>query len=162
MQELSYLSHKPGIGGTLKSEPEDFVVEEIGLDGEIHEFGKKLGAKESEKRGAKQGDYTYFVLQKKNWTTSQAISEIAARLDVAPGRLSCAGTKDRAALTTQLACAYKLEPSRLLGLDIKDISINSAWLAGKKLEMGDLLGNRFVIKASSPSIKGAKAAERVR
>ncbi len=155
-EPLSYLSRTPGIGGTLKSEPEDFIVDEIGLDGTVFESGKKVKLKGSEK-----GDYTYFVLEKKNWTTSQAMSEIARRLDIAPGRLSCAGTKDRLALTTQLACAYRLEPSRLLGLGIKDISINSAWLAGKKLEMGDLLGNRFVIKASSPSIKGAKAGARV-
>ncbi|NYZ77610.1 tRNA pseudouridine(13) synthase TruD [Candidatus Micrarchaeota archaeon] len=33
MEPLSHISKTPGIGGTIKAEPEDFIVEEIGTDG---------------------------------------------------------------------------------------------------------------------------------
>ena len=36
--QLSYLSKTPGIGGTLKNAPEDFIVEEVCEDGTILEL----------------------------------------------------------------------------------------------------------------------------
>ena len=44
---LFYLSKTPGIGGTIKNAPEDFIVEEITTNGDILETDKKI-EKESE------------------------------------------------------------------------------------------------------------------
>src|SRR3989338_368694 len=146
--EYSYLSKTSGIGGTLKNKPEDFVVEEIMTDGTILEINKMI-----EKSG--DGDFTHFVLQKADWSTSAAIKRIAKALKSGHKRFSFAGTKDKVALTTQLVSCFGKSPEEFLNLDLKDIKILGAWRSNEKITLGDLLGNRFSIKVvdSSESVE---------
>ncbi len=136
--DLTYLSKLQGIGGVMKSRPEDFIVEEITREGEVLELDKSF-----EKHG-EEGDFTYFVLQKRNWNTLQALKEIGRKFHCGLKRFGYGGVKDRNAVTTQLASAFKIDPA-LLNIHIKDIKINGAWKAKEKLRIGDLLGNRFTI-----------------
>ncbi|MFA5049656.1 MAG: tRNA pseudouridine(13) synthase TruD [Candidatus Micrarchaeia archaeon] len=126
--------------GKIKQSPEDFIVEEISRNGEIFEIGKNF------KRNDKQGDFTYFILEKKNYTTSNAIKQISRRLYTGSKRFNYAGTKDRLAHTTQLCSAYKIPKEKILGLNMQDIKINSAWIEKEKLKLGDLIGNKFGIR----------------
>ncbi len=137
--ELAYLSKFPGVGGVMKSSPEDFIVEEITKEGEILELDKSF-----EKQG-EEGDFAYFILQKRNWNTLQALKEIGRKFHCGLKRFGYGGVKDRNAVTTQLASAFKIDPAALLNMHIKDIKINGAWKAKEKLRIGDLLGNRFTI-----------------
>ncbi|MBN2478137.1 tRNA pseudouridine(13) synthase TruD [Candidatus Micrarchaeota archaeon] len=139
MEKLSFYSKKPKIKCSIKNNAEDFVVEEISFEGEVLEAGGKL-----ERKG--EGDYTHFILEKKNWTTQKAVNEISKRLGIGKKRVSYAGTKDRNALTVQLCSVFRVEPEKLLSLNIKDIQINGAWKSDKELKLGDLAGNRFKIK----------------
>ncbi len=90
-------------------------------------------------------DFVYFVLQKKNWNTMQAINAIANALHVTKKRFNYAGNKDRRAVTTQLVSAFKVDCEKLAGVFIKDIRINGCWKASEKVDLGDLNGNRFVV-----------------
>jgi tRNA pseudouridine13 synthase len=137
--DSAYLSKLLGIGGIMKSCPEDFMVEEITKEGEIFEIDKTF-----EKKG-EEGDFTYFVLQKRNWNTLQALKEIGRKMHCGLKRFGYAGVKDRNAVTTQLASAFKIEPTALQSVHVKDIKINGAWRVKEKLRIGDLLGNRFTI-----------------
>lgn len=145
---LSHLSPSPGVGGLLKSAPEDFLVEEIAPDGSPYAIDERILHPDS------GGAYTHFVLQKTNWSTSSAISEIAKRLRTGHHALNFAGTKDKLAITTQLASVRGDRKAELLALNIKDISINGAWGATDRVHLGELLGNRFTI-----TVRGADAAE---
>jgi tRNA pseudouridine13 synthase len=147
---MQYLSKTPGIGGRLKSSPEDFLVEEISDDGTVLELDKQISKQDEE------GDFTHFVLQKRDWSTSSAIYEIANRLNTGQKRFNFAGTKDKAAITTQLVSGYQIPKEKLLSLKIKDISINGAWTAKDKVRLGQLLGNRFTIR-----VEGATNTEMV-
>ncbi|QLJ53417.1 MAG: tRNA pseudouridine(13) synthase [Candidatus Fermentimicrarchaeum limneticum] len=138
--DLAYLSKLSGVGGVLKSSPEDFIVEEITKEGEVLELGKRF-----EKEG--DGDFTRFVLQKRNWNTLQALREIGNKLHCGMKRFGYAGVKDRNAVTTQLASAFRIDRTALLSVRIKDIQINGAWRAKEKVRIGELLGNRFTITA---------------
>lgn len=142
---LTHLSVASGIGGKLKSEPGDFLVEEIAQDGTIFELGRSVS-----REGAK-GPFTHFVLQKRNWATSSAISEIAKRLGASHRNFNTAGTKDKLAITSQLASVRGDWKQPLLDLKIRDISILGAWGANGRVHMGQLLGNRFAI-----SVRGAR------
>lgn len=136
---MEYVSRARGIGGGISGEPEDFLVEEIMRDGTVFEVDEQI------QRESESGDFVHFVLQKKNWNTLQALKEIAKALRVSSKRFGYAGNKDRKTISTQLVSAFKCEPAALLGLHIKDIKINGAWRAKEKIEIGDLLGNRFRI-----------------
>lgn len=137
---LSYLSNSPGIGGTIKSMPEDFIVEEIGTDGTVFGFQSAVSRPDA------PGKYVHFILQKRNWSTSSAIGEIAKRLHVSQKNFNIAGNKDKLAITTQLASARGVTKESLLALRIKDISINGVWSAADRVHLGELIGNRFTIK----------------
>jgi len=154
--ELVYLSKLPGIGGVIKSCPEDFLVEEITAGGEILELDKIF------ERTGEEGDFTYFVLQKRNWNTLQALKEIGKRLRCGLKRFGYAGVKDRNAITTQLASAFKIDKTALLSIRIKDIKINAAWGAKEKVRIGDLLGNRFTISVRNISPDAAGRVESIR
>lgn len=125
-------------------EPEEFVVEEITKEGEILEIGKKC-SKPDEENVSPNYFSSKFVLQKRLWTTPEALKEIAGRLGVSQKRLNAAGNKDRNALTTQLCSAFAVEPDKILALKIKDIEINGAWKSAEKARIGELAGNRFTI-----------------
>ncbi|MFH0885464.1 MAG: tRNA pseudouridine(13) synthase TruD [Candidatus Micrarchaeota archaeon] len=137
---LSYLSKAPGIGGAIKSAPEDFLVEEIAPDGTVFEFERQII------RPDELGPYLHFVLQKNNWATSSAISEIAKRLHTSQSNFNFAGSKDKLAISTQIASVRGLSKEAVSNLKIKDISINGVWGAKDRVHLGDLLGNRFTIR----------------
>ncbi len=142
---LSHLSKTPGIGGSIKNSPEDFIVEEIGSDGRVYEINKQVEYPDEE------GDFTRFILQKRDWTTEGAIRRIAKALGTGKKRFGYAGNKDKTALSTQLVSAFGIEKERILGLGLKDIRINGAWNAKDKVRLGELLGNRFTI-----TVRGAE------
>ncbi|MFN7991926.1 MAG: tRNA pseudouridine(13) synthase TruD [Candidatus Micrarchaeia archaeon] len=152
---LSYLSKSPGIGGVLKAAPQDFLVEEIAPDGMIYELNRPFS------RSDEEGGYTHFILQKKNWTTASAISEIANTLRISQRNFNLAGSKDKTAITTQLVSAYGAAKDDVLGLKIKDISINGAWRSKDRVRLGQLLGNRFTIKVRDCIPEPAERAEQV-
>jgi len=137
--EWSYLSTSPGIGGEIKRSPLDFKVEEITPDGTILELYKTIERPDS---GSK---YTHFVLQKKDWSTSSALKRISKALHVGQKRFSYAGTKDKVAVTTQRVSVFEVPKEKLNSLALMDLQVNGAWGAKDKIQLGDLLGNRFQI-----------------
>ncbi len=136
--------------------PEEFIVEEITLDGSVLEVGKNV-----KKPNAPNGKFCHFVLEKKLWNTSQALNAIARYLRSGRKRFNAAGAKDRNAVTVQLCSGFALKPEQLLSVKIKDININGAWLASEKLKLGDLLGNRFTITLTEQNAGGEVSAEKI-
>jgi tRNA pseudouridine13 synthase len=125
--------------GKIKEKPEDFIVEEITKDGEI------LRVNQNFEKNDEEGDFVVFVLQKRLWDTYQALLKISKALNRGKKAFGFAGTKDRRAITTQLASFYKVEKQKLLAIRIKDIKINGAWKSKQGIRLGELLGNRFEI-----------------
>lgn len=146
---MDFFSKSPGIGGKLKSKPEDFKVEEISADGTIFQIGQEFAREGS-------GRFTHFVLQKTDWSTSSAILEIAKRLRSGHKSFSYAGSKDKVAITTQLVSAYNIPREKVMSLRIKDIQINGAWYAEDKVQLGHLLGNRFTIRPEGADLNEDK------
>jgi len=112
----------------IKQVPEDFVVNEL-----------------IKPKTSKSGDYTYFWLTKKNWTTLRAIVEVASRSHVSFKRFKFAGTKDKNAITKQAVSAFKIPPETLENLNIKDIQIQVIGFGNEPISLGYLTGNKFDI-----------------
>lgn len=124
-----YISDQDGIGGRLRAEPEDFVVEELATPPDP----------------AKTGPYLICRLTKKNWDQQRAIKEIANRLGMSHQRIGFAGTKDKRAVTTQYISIFKADINEINTLHIPDMTIEPVGSSDHQISLGKLLGNRFRI-----------------
>ncbi len=150
---LVYLSHTPGIGGEIKREVEDFLVEEILPDGRVLEIGK------SQRFEGLGGEYTHFTLEKRNWDTLRAVREIAKSCGVSRKRIKFAGTKDRRAITTQRMSIWRVPKEKLGSVRIRDITLRDFSKAPEPVRLGGLAGNRFTVVVRNPR-EGARALVR--
>src|SRR5271165_4016502 len=104
------LTKQAGIGGELKTEPDDFIVKEITGKGVLLEIGKAYTAEDLKESENNEGKFTTFVLEKRNWETIRAILEIAKRMGRGRKSINYAGIKDKRSVSVQLACIYGVEP----------------------------------------------------
>lgn len=141
---MESLSKSNGIGGTLKSIPEDFVVKEITGKGMMLEPGRTYNSKDLNEDEVPEGKFTTIVLQKRNWNTIQALTSIANLAGRGRKSIAYAGTKDRTSISLQLASIFGATPEQLMKIRLKDISINGAWKSNG-VEMGTNIGNGFEI-----------------
>ncbi len=136
---LAYLSKTDGIGGAIKREPEDFLVEEITPDGVILELGKNQSFQSEE------GEYTHFTLEKRNWDTMRAAKAVARACNVSHTRIKYAGTKDRRSISAQRMSIWKTGDEALAKVKLKDITLRDFSRSPEPVNLGTLQGNRFTV-----------------
>ncbi len=141
-----YLSTTRGLGGTLKSTPEDFVVDEIS----------------SPPDADPAGSYAIATIRSREWETNRLVRKLARALRISRRRIGFAGTKDKRAVTAQLFSFEGITPERLRELRIKDVEVTEVYQAGHPLEIGDLAGNRFRIRVRDLVSTDSEAAAVVR
>ena len=122
-----YATDTQGIGGILRSTPQDFIVEELPV--------KFTGT----------GPYLIAKLTKTSWEHQHAMREIAKRLAISPKRIGWGGTKDRNAVTTQYISLYDVTENDLAKLSLKDIILEPVTHHQFNLGLGNLEGNKFTI-----------------
>jgi tRNA pseudouridine13 synthase len=129
--DLPYLtSALPGIGGVLRTVPEDFIVDEIGAY-------SPTGA----------GDHVFVRIEKRGLTTAQAVQRIARALGVSERDVGVAGMKDRHAVTRQwLSLPPPVTPEQATALALDDVRVLEAARHGHKLRTGHVRANRFVLR----------------
>ena len=150
-------SDLPGVGGKIKTIPEDFEVEEIPA---------------YEPSGA--GDFLYLWIEKRDMGAEYFNRQIARRLDIPVGEVGSAGLKDRCAVTRQMISVPVSAEAKLGQLEGDGIKVLRVSKHTNKLRPGHLHGNRFriLIRFSStlpsggegPGVRGEAAAiiERIR
>ena len=84
-----YLTPGSGIGGTIKTRPEDFLVEEVPLY-------DPCGT----------GEHLYLGIQKTGVSHMELISHLRRHFDVPRRAIGFAGMKDKAAVTQQTVSIY--------------------------------------------------------
>src|SRR5882724_4403232 len=89
-------SDLPGVGGKIKTIPEDFEVEEIPAY-----------------EPAGQGDFLYLWIEKRDMGAEYFNRQIAKRLDIPIGEVGTAGLKDRRAVTRQMVSVPAAIEARL-------------------------------------------------
>ncbi len=128
---LYYISDAEGTGGRLKAEAEDFVVTEISSHPEASDDGK----------------YTIATVTAKNWETNRMVKMLAKQMGISRERIGFAGTKDKRAVTSQLM-SFECEPSLLQNVNLQDLSVGDVYRSRRKLQIGDLVGNRFSVRTT--------------
>lgn len=119
----------PGIGGVIKSQCEDFVVEELPLY-----------------QPSGQGTHSYILIEKRGLTTSQAIDRLARALGKSSRDVGFAGQKDARSVAKQWFSIEHVEPDRLRNLTLDNPKILRIERHSNKLKLGHLSANRFTIK----------------
>jgi tRNA pseudouridine13 synthase len=155
------LSKRSGTGGLTKRSPEDFVVREITAAGRALELGRAYDAAAAGEAEVPEGKQITFVLQKRNWNTINAVEAVGKWMGRGRKSISYAGTKDRFAITVQLASVFHPGPFDMSEVRIKDISINGSWRSDG-VKLGGNLGNAFDVAirgAADPGAAGAVAEE---
>lgn len=124
----TFATTQPGIGGKLRAQPQDFIVDEVGL----------LPPR------ALSGRYTIARVRAFNWENNRLIQAMARNLAIGRGRIGFAGTKDKRAVTTQFF-SFKATLERVNTLDVPGVEVLDTYTANRPLSVGKLLGNRFTL-----------------
>jgi len=148
-----YATETSGIGGVIRQSVDDFVVEEILVDGSRARIEKAaesqvLGASPSRRR------YLLCVLVKRNWDTFIALKNIARQLGISPQQIGIAGIKDAKAVTAQHITIEHGSMEDASKVNVKDIEIRPVGYFRDRLSPYPLLGNHFNVR-----IKAVKLAE---
>jgi tRNA pseudouridine13 synthase len=151
-----YTTNTLGIGGRLRRNPEDFIVQEIGKDGDVSPL--KLVSKQYPDQ---PGKFISFFLVKRNIDSIQAIRRVSRVLGISYKRFSYAGIKDRRAVTSQRVTLYKGSPHDLIGREIQNIQLLHPHRVRKPIVPGELLGNHFSIIIRDLEVSEEEAMKRI-
>jgi len=155
-----YATETAGVGGVIRESVEDFVVEEVLVDGSKASIEKTaerrvLGASRSKQR------YLLCVLVKRNWDTFIAIRNIAKQLGLSQGQIHTAGIKDAKAVTAQHITVENCSVENAAKVNVKDIEIRPVGYVHDKLSPYYLLGNNFTIRINAIKRSESTAAKRI-
>jgi tRNA pseudouridine13 synthase len=129
----------PGIGGRIKSAPEEFEVEEIPAY-------QPCGS----------GPFLYLWVEKRDMGAEYFIRQVARRLAISDRDIGVAGLKDRHAVTRQMISVPEAVESKLSLLDGNGIRLLQASRHTNKLKIGHLHGNRFRILIRGSDVAAAE------
>ena len=138
-------SDLPGIGGEIKTKPEDFEVEEIPA---------------YDPSG--QGDFIYLWIEKRDMGAEYFARQIGKRLGISTGEVGTAGLKDRRAVTRQMVSVPASVEANVPQLDGDGITVLRVSRHTNKLRRGHLHGNRLRLLVRLPAADGARVAEPIR
>jgi tRNA pseudouridine13 synthase len=133
----------PGTGGVIRTEPDDFQVEELPLylpEG--------------------SGSHLYLRVRKRGLTTRDLVQALV-RGGAEESAVGVAGLKDKAAVTTQWLSVPKRHAAAVAELEaLAGVSVLERSTHRNKLGLGHLRGNRFVIRIRdvAPDALGAATA----
>lgn len=118
----------PGIGGHIRTVPEDFQVEERPLY-------FPCGA----------GEHVYVMITKRGLSTPDLVRRLSSSLGIKAQAIGVAGLKDARAVTTQMVSLQGIPPEQLSRLRLDDTILNVQVLGRhrNRLRTGHHAGNRF-------------------
>lgn len=129
MADLPFLTADlPGVGGVLKAEPGDFVVEEIPAYAPCGE-----------------GEHLFLWIEKEDVPADGLVRHLSQTFGVPREEIGVAGLKDRRAVTRQYVSVPARVQERVSAAGTDAIRVLSATRHTNKLKAGHLKGNRFSI-----------------
>jgi len=123
-------SNLPGIGGKVRTVPEDFHVEEQPLYLPCGE-----------------GEHLYVTITKRGLSTPDLVRRLSSTLGIKAQAIGVAGLKDARAVTTQMVSLQGIGPEQISRLRIDDAVLHLQILGRhrNRLRTGHHAGNRFRI-----------------
>jgi tRNA pseudouridine13 synthase len=142
-----FFTDSVGVGGKLRTKPEDFSVQEISDYPPENKDGRFLIA-----------DVTAT-----HWETNLLIRELSDWLHISKQRIGFAGTKDKRAKTKRAMSFYNVNEENLANVKIKDVIIENIYRSNFPIRIGFLRGNNFelVVRNIEKKVKPENIQETV-
>jgi tRNA pseudouridine13 synthase len=155
-----YASDSAGVGGRIRESVEDFLVEEVLVDGSK---AKIDGAVPNRVLGSSQTRQRFLLcsLVKRNWDTFIALKKIAQQLGVEQRRVQNAGIKDAKAVTAQYVTVEDVSAEDVAKVEVKDIKLIPIGYVRETLSSYYLLGNSFTININQLDCGEETAKEQI-
>jgi tRNA pseudouridine13 synthase len=145
-----YGTRSPGIGGEIRHSFEDFVVEELLVDGSKASVAKLTGQSVLGSSSAKNR-FLLCILIKRNWDTISAVKAVADQLAIRTSQVQFAGLKDTRAITGQHVTIEGATADEVSRVKVKDIELRPVGYVRCELLQFYLLGNSFRVRISGIS-----------
>ena len=139
-----YASNTLGIGGKIRSELEDFIVEEVLIDGSK----ASVHPRRVTHRIPGRGGYLICVLIKRGWDTLTVVENMARQIGIRPDMINIAGIKDAQALTAQYISIGAIHPEKIR-INLENVYLIPIRFSKEKISTQILLGNHFTITVRS-------------
>lgn len=150
-----YITDCEGTGGRLRTSLEDFIVEEVLIDGSV--VPSSLTNKAPLNVSPRPGSYTWVVVEKRGLDTISLVILLSRRLGVKLSDVSYGGLKDANAVTTQIISIRGITPMHLNGLSLGSrVKIITSFSMDRAFTPSEIWGNEFTI-----TVRGAKADDSV-
>lgn len=154
----AYLTDVDGIGGRIRSQVEDFSVDEIPLGySSIEEFTSSSLSR----MPSRYENYAICLLEKRGIDTLQAANIIAQRLHLKEEELGYCGLKDAKAITRQLVSIPLRRPLQREYEFPEGIRLQLLGFRYRPLTIGELTGNQFSITTRKIPLENAELLERL-
>ncbi|VAX37661.1 tRNA pseudouridine(13) synthase [hydrothermal vent metagenome] len=141
----SYLTkHIPGIGGVIKQQPEDFVVEEIPAY-----------------LPTEEGEHLFLWIEKRDVSAEDLLQHLAKSLRIRRRDIGAAGMKDRYAVTRQYLSVPAKSEEFLPHVETDAIHVLNASRHRNKLKTGHSRGNRFSLLIREPNEQAETTAQQL-
>jgi len=150
----------------FKAFPEDFIVEEIGEDyscncssspDELQQARVDLGRISMTNNG-----FLICDLEKINLDHFSVFEILSKKLDKHLGEFGYAGTKDKAAWTCQRISIFNPDLEKIKRFSFGGVCLKNFKWSKHKIEIGDLIGNRFKITLRDADKDAIKILKRLR
>jgi tRNA pseudouridine13 synthase len=157
----AYATKTEGVGGVIKESAEDFIVEEVLVDGTKANVNG-LGSNKVIGSSTHKQLYLLCLLIKRNWDTFIAIKNTAKSLGIDQGRVQFAGIKDAKAITSQFITIENGSMDDASKIDVKDLKVVPIGYVREMLSLFYLLGNNFTISIRETETNETILKERLR
>ncbi len=155
-----YATTTEGVGGKIKQSVDDFVVEEILVDGSKASVN---GSTPSRVLGStlQRQRFLLCILVKRNWDTFIAVKNVAKSLGIDQARVQFAGIKDAKAVTAQHISIANVSLDNAQKVDVKDVEVRPIGYIREQMSLFYLLGNNFTITIKNLNQLEAAVAEQI-
>lgn len=148
-----YSTKTRGVDGRIRESADDFIVEEVLVDGSRARVTGTVPARVIGSTVNRQR-FLLCTMVKRNWDTFIAVKNVAKSLGIDQNRVQFAGIKDAKAVTAQHVTIDNVPVEDAAKVEVKDVSVHPIGYIREQLSLFYLLGNNFTI-----TIKNLTAAE---
>jgi len=160
----AYSTRSRGVGGAIKHFVEDFMVEEILVDGSKACVDRSEGDVGRMVLGSSLsgGRFLLCMLVKRNWDTFIVLGKIAGQIGLRSGQVQIAGIKDAKAVTSQFITLEDISAEAVGKFGLKDVELRPIGYLRMALSTFYLLGNSFRVEVRGVRHSSGVVEDRVR